>query len=71
MKELKQISKLRHQTFNLLRNRPASITLDQIANEAGLSKTWVKSFHIRGDKRSASVDNVATLYEYLTGKSLV
>ena len=58
-------------TLKLLRDRPASITLDQVADESGLSKTWVKSFHQRGDRFSASVDKVEQLYKYLTGKTFV
>lgn len=71
MKKKPTNSKLKQVTFKLLRDRPASTTLKDVAVSTGLSETWVKSFHRRGDKYDAGVDNVATLYEYLSGKKLV
>ena len=62
---------LRIKTFRLLRDRPASTTLKDIATASGLTESWVKNFHWRGANHSASVDKVEILYEYLTGKSLI
>ena len=67
----KKIQSARAVTFDLLRHRPASITLKQVAEETGLSLPWVKLFHLRGNKCSASIDKVETLYKYLSGKSFV
>lgn len=64
-------SKLKLETCRLLRNRPATLTLRDVAEATQLSEFWVKSFHVRGDKFDAGVDNVAVLYEYLSGKKLI
>ena len=62
---------LRLKTFKLLRNRPATIKLKDVADKSGLPLSWVKYFHLKGDRNSASVDKVETLYEHLTGTSLM
>ncbi|MCK5611124.1 GIY-YIG nuclease family protein [Candidatus Pacearchaeota archaeon] len=64
-------SSLRMKTFNLLKTRPAGVRLLDISDESGLPLSWIKCFHLRGDRNSASVDKVQTLYEYLTGTSLM
>lgn len=64
-------SKLKQVTLKLLRDRPASKTLKDVADESGLTESWIKSFHLRGDQYSASVDKVSALYEHLSGKTLV
>ena len=67
----KEAKSAREVTHHLLRNRPATTTLKDIAEKTGLSESWVNSFHIRGDKCSASVDKVEILYHFLTGKTFV
>lgn len=67
----KKIQSARSLTFDLLKHRPASITLKQVAEKSGLPESWVKSFHLRGNKCSASVDKVEKLYKYLSGKTFV
>jgi len=62
---------LRLKTFNLLKNRPDNIRLKDISDASGLPLSWIKCFHLKGDKNSASVDKVEKLYEYLTGNSLL
>lgn len=62
---------LRLKTFELLKNRPASVTLAEVAERANLPITWVRSFHLKGNKNGANVDKVQALYQYLTGKSLL
>ncbi len=62
---------LRQKTFHLLRNRPATIKLKDIAEASDLPLSWIKCFHLRGNKNSASVDKVEKLYEHLTGTSLL
>ena len=61
---------LRISTFKLLRNRPAHIKLADVAKDSGLPLSWIKSFHINGDRKNSSSDKVQTLYEHLSGKKL-
>ena len=62
---------LRLKTFQLLRNRPATTKLKDIADATDLSLSWVKMFHRKGDQNSSSGDKLQTLYEYLAGKPLL
>jgi len=61
---------LQKTTFELLRNRPASMKLSDVAEATGLPLTWIKSFNLQGDRKGSSSDKVQTLYEHLSGKSL-
>jgi len=60
---------LRERTFELLRERPRNITLQQIADESGISFGWLGDFSA-GRGKHISCDKVQTLYEYLTGELL-
>lgn len=63
---------LRLKTHELLRNRPATVTLLAVATGSGLTLDWVKKFHSRGSIAvDTSVDKVQTLYEYLTKTTLI
>ena len=61
---------LRLKTFELLKHRPASIKLKDIAADTGLPLGWIVLFQQTGNKQSASFDRIALLYENLTGKTL-
>jgi hypothetical protein len=54
----------------LLRQRPASITLKSLADEMGRTSTWIYSF-ARGEADGVSARDVEFLYVRLTGKQLV
>lgn len=71
IKNKEKVKSARLVTFELLRNRPACMTLNDVAIESGLPLSWLKSFHIRGNKFSASIDKVEKLYQHLTGKTFV
>ena len=64
-------NKVRLKTYQLLRNRPATLKLKDIAEATGLSLPWIKMFHRKGDQNSSSGDKIETLYEHLSGKSLL
>ena len=61
---------LQDKTFELLRNRPACVTLEAVATATNLPLTWIKAFHRSGNKHNSASNNVQKLYEYLTGKPL-
>ena len=56
---------LRDKTLELLKNRPAFITLEKIAEETGLGSRWLSMFN-NGRISKPSVNAIQTLYEYLT-----
>lgn len=56
-------------TQSLVRNRPPSLTLEQIANEANLNHNWLKAF-AAARYPNPRVKQVVALYEYLAGKQL-
>lgn len=64
-----QGTKLREKTLFLLKNRPATIKLKDVAEGAGLTEAWVKSFHL-GNLTHPSVVHIETLYEYLSKTKL-
>ena len=57
-------------THKLLIDRPASLTLQDVAEKTGLTLSWIKDFHIHGDKREASAKKIITLYNFLSPKKL-
>lgn len=61
--------KLRPRALELVRNRPPSMTLKQLAQEAGVNLDWLKSFSSNRMK-TPTVDNVERVYTYLSGKEL-
>ena len=69
--ELMKSNKLRVTTVTLLRNRLPEITLSRISKQTTLPISWLKSFQKRGYEKDAYSDNVVTLYEFLTAKSLL
>lgn len=62
--------KLRAHTLGLVRNRPPSLTLKQIANDTGLNHNWLKAF-VCERYTNPGVNDVEKLYGYLAGKPLV
>lgn len=62
-------TKLREKTLYLLRNRPSTINLKDVAEGSGLTESWIKSFHL-GNLKHPSVVHIETLYEFLTKKQL-
>ena len=64
-------SSARLTTFKLLRDRPASIKLKDVAEGSGLPLSWINLFNVKGDKCSSSIDKVEQLYRYFTGKGFV
>jgi len=64
------MSSLRTVTLQLLVSRPRNLKLSQIAEDTGLSYWFLQNFHY-GRIKSPDVDNVQTLYEYLSGKKLI
>lgn len=53
----------------MVRNRPPSMTLQQIANDTRLNHNWLKAFTM-ARYPNPRVKEVVTLYEYLAGKPL-
>jgi hypothetical protein len=62
-------SKLHESALDLVRNRPPSLTLAQIAEGAGVSLDWLKSY-ATGRVASPGVDNVEKVWTFLSGKEL-
>lgn len=56
-------------TQELLKNRPRTLTLEQVAVDTGLSIEWLGPFG-REKIDDPSVRKVVTLYEYLSGRKL-
>lgn len=61
--------KLRSRALDLVRSRPAHITLKKIANDTGINHNWLKAF-VLNRSPNPGVDTVETLYCYLAGKEL-
>lgn len=57
-------------TLALLRDRPRSTTLDQVAAGAGVTKSWLQAW-ICGQISTPSADKVQAIYEFLTKKPLL
>lgn len=62
-------TKLRDKTLQLLKERPSTVNLKDVAKGSGLTEAWIKSFHL-GKFKHPSVVHVETLYEHLTKRSL-
>ena len=62
-------TRLRDKTLALVRAVPRSVTLQQIADEAGLPAAWLSAF-ARGEIDNPSVCRIERLWEYLTGRQL-
>ena len=54
----------RDEALTLLRNRPAWLGLEEIAQATGLSLGWLKAF-AQGRSQEPSVNRVETLLRYL------
>ncbi len=61
---------LRERTYELLRNRPMSLTLLEIATATGIKQSWLNHFQQKGLTMSASVDRIEALYNFLADKKL-
>ena len=59
-----QVTTLRDSTLELLKNRPISITLDEIADNCLVSKEWLKKF-TNGRIKGGGVIAVETVYTFL------
>lgn len=62
-------SLLLERTQYLVRNRPATLSLDDIARETKLSRAWLKHF-VAGNIAGPDVCKVECLYVYLAKKPL-
>lgn len=62
--------KLRDKALKLLRDRPASIKLNDIAEGTGLSLSWVKKFAATGERFSPSADKLVMLHDHLAKNKL-
>ena len=62
-------TKFREKTLKLLRDRPASMNLKEVAEGSGLNEAWIRSFH-QGKVNNPSVVFIEILYEFLAKKSL-
>lgn len=61
---MQEVTKLRDETRELLLNRPASLAVGTIADEIGVSKSWLNSF-ARGEIGNPGVVTIETLNAYL------
>lgn len=57
-------------TVSLLRNRPRSVTLEQVAEGAQVKKSWLSAL-LAGDFDDPSANRIQRLYEYLAEKPLL
>lgn len=60
---------LLERTLFLVRNRPPSLTLEQIANDANINHNWLKAFAM-ARYSNPRVREVERLYVHLSGKQL-
>lgn len=60
---------LREKTYQLLHERPRTLTFAEIERKTELKQSWVRSFS-QGKITGASADKVQKLYEFLSGKKL-
>lgn len=58
---------LHARTKELLENRPRGMTLDIIADEAGVKRDWLRSFSA-GRIRNPGVETVQTLHDFLASR---
>ena len=69
VKNVKITTSFRDKTLELLKNRPAHLTLQKIAKETDLGEGWLSMFH-NGNINHPSVNMIQALYEYLTKTKL-
>lgn len=55
---------LYEQTFKLIQDRPARISLQDIANETDLNYSWLCKFHA-GTITNPTYNNLQSLHDYL------
>lgn len=60
---------LRDKTLTLLQERSVKLKITKIYEDTGLSKTWLFKFY-QGKTPNPGVNNIQTLYEYLSKKQL-
>jgi transcriptional regulator with XRE-family HTH domain len=60
---------LTKKTLELYRQRPRSMTKDRLAEELGISPSWVDQWS-RGIIKNPSADRIQAIYEFLSGKKL-
>lgn len=58
-------------TRQLLKDRPRSLSLHQIAADTGVSVHWLSKFISSADNCDAAATRVQSVYERLTGKPLL
>lgn len=58
---------LLERTLHLVRNRPPSLTLEQLANEAGVNHNWLKAF-ILERYPNPRIREVEKLHAFLSSK---
>lgn len=58
-------TKLRDETRDLLCNRPASLSIGQIARDLEIAESWLNTFR-RGEIENPGVVTICKLKEYLT-----
>lgn len=63
-----KITTLRDETRTLLANRPASLSLDEVAESTGLTASWLSMF-LRGKIPNPGVNYIETLNVYLKNLS--
>ncbi len=56
---------LYQQTFKLIQDRPARISLQNIADDTKLNYSWVCKFH-SGEITNPTYNNLQKLYDYLS-----
>lgn len=57
-------------TRKLIKNRPRTVTIDNISDATRLTRAWITDF-VNFPHRDHGVDKVETLYFYLTGENVV
>lgn len=70
MTKLTNETSLTNATAELLRNRPVSLTLKQLAIDCNVSADWL-SLLLNGHVPNAAADKVQRVYERLTGRPLL
>lgn len=61
---MSEVTTLRDETRALLLNRPASVTIGDVAEATGVSKSWLNTF-MRGGIENPGVVTIETLNVYL------
>jgi hypothetical protein len=60
---------LKERTQALVRDRPRTVTIADLAEATGLKPRWIQAF-VSDQHGSFCVDKVETLYVYLAGREL-